>query len=119
MERGYVSGPIYGTGNKRNRPAFEWAAARLRELRIEPVTPFEIDHNHDGPCIGRRVTDRPGDPHRYGCYLLADFPVIATCNGLYTLPGWSQSLGSRAEVAFARALYIPINHDYFEEARRL
>jgi hypothetical protein len=104
-ERVYIAGPIGGRPNG-NRDAFARRAVTLRAAGFEPVNPWEVDHSHGGGCSGRD-TGRPGDPHRYTCYLLADIRALASCDAISLLDGWASSPGARAEVAFAAACGIP------------
>lgn len=102
--RVYISGPIAGQPN-RNRAVFAEAAKWLRVIgRVVPLNPHDVTAEHPGlPCFGR-PTGRPDDPHRYGCYLLADLAAMRDCDAIIFLPGWETSSGARVEAEFAKAI---------------
>lgn len=102
----YISGPIGGRPNG-NREAFQESAEFLRGLGYTVVNPHEVSHDHDGPCARGKSTGRDGDPHQYGCYLLADMRELAQCEAIWLLSDWRHSPGARAEVEFAKASGIP------------
>jgi len=55
-------------------------------------------------------------------WLKQDFAVLENCDKLfvYKMPGWEDSLGVKAEIAYAETLEIPIEYiEYEEEPREL
>lgn len=102
----YIAGPIAGYPNG-NREAFAERAEMIIAAGWEPVNPHEVDHAHEGACIGV-ATDRPDDPHLYGCYLRADIRELMTCDAYTLLRGWYASKGARVERHVAQALGIPL-----------
>lgn len=102
----YLAGPMTGIPYY-NFPAFEEAAAELRERGIEVISPAEMDLE-DG-----LVPDPNGEdsqPRRYAYYLARDIRVIAErdVEAVVVLQGWEKSGGAKTEVAFIRALKRPV-----------
>lgn len=91
--RVYVSGPMTGLPEL-NFPAFHAAAKRLRDQGAIPVNP--ADH---GLVEGAQWAD----------YLRYDLAMVATCERLLLLPGWSRSKGARLELHNARELGMPVD----------
>ena len=103
-KRIYIAGPMTGYDDL-NFPAFHAAAATFRAIGIDVVNPAEIN-----PAIEADWVD---------C-MRADIQQLATCTGIYLLPGWEKSRGASLEHDIARtlgfdvalapgALYIPLN----------
>jgi hypothetical protein len=88
----YLAGPMSGLPEY-NFPAFRDAAARLRALLFDVVSPVELDHG-------------PGEPGSYSNqhYLRNDLRALLDCDAIALLPGWEQSIGARCEVAVAITL---------------
>lgn len=106
MKRIYIAGPIAGQPDG-NREAFRHRAALLESMGFIAVNPHEVDHSHEGECIGD-ATDRPEDEHRYGCYLRADVEVLMKCDGYTLLPEWATSRGARVERHVASIIGLPL-----------
>jgi hypothetical protein len=104
----YIAGPINGVPDG-NRPAFKEAADRVRAAGHEPVNPWDIPPDHDGPCC-------PGDPpdhdpvglHAYGCYLRADILQLMWCDAIMLLENWHQSRGASTESHIAWSLGLQV-----------
>lgn len=99
----YVAGPM--TGYPRwNYAAFTDAAARLRAAGYQVTAPHEMDEargfDPDAPVDDFGRAD-------YVTALLSDIHAVAAACGVAVLPGWSDSPGATAEVAFAAAIGIP------------
>lgn len=103
--RVYISGAIAGKPDG-NRPLFQQYEEYFTQGGHEVVNPHKVDHAHEGPCHGKS-TERPGDPHKYGCYLLADIKALSNCEAIFMLPGWQGSRGARTEHAYATACGLP------------
>ena len=88
MMRVYVSGPMSRLPDF-NYPAFEAAAARLRALRLEPVSPHTIGQ-HDG--------------WTWDDYMEAAIELQRGCDAIFLLPGWRNSRGATVEYYVAQAL---------------
>jgi hypothetical protein len=92
-----------------NRAAFAAAVETLTQLGLEPVSPWDIPGEHNGPCANGKINDaEPEGQHRYGCYLMMDLLALARCDAIFLLRGWQESPGARAERAFAEALGLQI-----------
>ena len=90
--RVYLAGPMRGRV-RYNFDAFAEAAAELRELGYEVVSPAE--HDLEQGFNIRQV-------------LAWDLEQVIGADAVVTLPGWAHSLGALAEVATARAVGIPV-----------
>ena len=101
----FVSGPINGKPNG-NREAFNQRASELRTLGHEPVTPWDVAPDHDGPCIGRPVDH--GSDHRYGCLFRKGLTALMSCEAVTFLEDWERSPGASLENSVARIMDMPI-----------
>lgn len=90
--RVYISGPMTGLPEL-NFPAFNAAAAALREAGFEVVNPAEI--NPDG-----RKT--------WAQCMRADIRELCTCDALALLQGWEGSQGAHLELQLAHRLGMTI-----------
>lgn len=95
-QRIYISGPI-SRMPKKNRPAFDQAAAELRAAGYEPVSPFDNGVDPDA---------------EWGVHMRADIKMMVDCDGVAVLKGWTRSQaisrGANVEVDLARALGMPV-----------
>ena len=90
----YIAGPIRGMHNY-NQLAFYQAQKRLEQLGHEVINPIQMDLDHDGEinaCTNQLVYAR-----RDAGEILSR-PIDA----IYMLAGWSNSVGSKAELALAQ-----------------
>lgn len=87
MKRLYISGPMTGMPDW-NYPAFNAKASELRAMGLEVVNPAE---------------DKEPDLE-WSDYLRIDIRLLMDCDGIYMLPGWSESRGARLEHHVAREL---------------
>lgn len=94
--RVYLSGKMSGEPLF-NFPAFHAAAHRLRGRGYEVISPAEM-------------AGEAADAREYADLLTGCILTIASGNvdAIVVLEGWEQSGGARAEVAFARALGLPV-----------
>ena len=90
----YIAGPMSGLPEL-NFPAFHAEAARLRALGYEVVNPAEINAEH------------PGD---WASCMKADLKQMMDCNGIYLLPGWTESRGATLEHSLAQTLGMVIHY---------
>lgn len=90
----YLSGPMSGLP-EHNYPAFAKAAADLRALGIEVVSPHELDHLL---AEGASWED----------YMRNDLKALMDCTHLVLLPGWEDSRGAHLEVHLAHRLGITV-----------
>lgn len=103
----YLAGKMSGCEDY-NFPAFHEAAQSLRDLGISVESPAEMEDLND---YKDGVT-----PEQYRQLLTRDLSLISgmgRINGrpvdaVVVLLGWEESPGAKAEVAFARALKIPV-----------
>lgn len=91
-KRIYISGKIGDPHNPHVRPKFNSAAQQLAAADFEPVNPLDNGLPADAPWIE---------------HILADLRLLATCDGVYLLPDWTDSDGARIECLFAELLGRP------------
>lgn len=105
----YLAGPMRGYENF-NFPAFDYAAAKLREVGFEVFSPAENDRKTIG---GENFVNKTGDEKELEAKtgfnirkaLRDDTHYICVhADGIALLPGWEKSVGAVAEHALARAL---------------
>ncbi|MFA5525937.1 MAG: DUF4406 domain-containing protein [Acholeplasmataceae bacterium] len=89
----YIAGPMTGIP-EHNFPAFNEAAARLREEGWFVVNPAEN--------FGGR-TDLPRHE-----YMRLDIKMLADCEAIYLLPGWERSRGAMMEYKVALELELDV-----------
>ena len=99
----YVAGPMRGYADF-NFPAFDEAAARLRQAGYRVVSPADLDRAcaflpTDTPSVDRQLVAR---------FLMRDLAEIAHVDGIALLDGWGSSAGVKVEVSMANALGIPV-----------
>jgi hypothetical protein len=95
----YLAGQMSGIPQF-NFPAFCAAAARLRELGWEVVSPAELDDAEDKGAALASATGNPADAGRtWGDFLARDVKLIADggIQGIVFLPNWYRSRGARLE----------------------
>jgi hypothetical protein len=102
--RVYIAGPINGMLNG-NQEAFKLRAEELEARGYEPINPWDVPPDHDGPCTGDPVDHEP--VHRYGCYMRKDLEALMTCDAISLLDGWERSRGATVEEAVAKILGMP------------
>lgn len=110
----YVAGPMRGIPEF-NFPAFNAAAAGLRELGHTVFNPAERDNQRHGTDIskGNSTGDEAVAAKDHGFNLreaLADdlLWICSTADAVALLPGWETSKGATAERATALALGLNI-----------
>lgn len=91
--RTYLSGPMTGLPDF-NFPAFNSAATVLRGEGLDVINPAE-----------HGVIDGWG----WADYLRHDISLLATCDQIVLLPGWSQSKGARLELHIAQQLGMRVH----------
>jgi len=89
----YLAGPMTSYPEF-NYPAFNDAAARLREAGHDVVNPAENDNGESGK--------------EWSYYMRLDMHHVLSVEGVAVLPGWEDSRGARLEVVVAVSLGLPI-----------
>lgn len=103
--RVYLSGKMSGEPEF-NFPAFRTATEDLRRRGYEVISPVEMDEEEGfTPDPSKDLT-----PEEYSHFLARDVAAMAASEieAIVVLAGWEQSGGAKAEVAFARALGLPV-----------
>lgn len=106
----YLAGPMRGLPDL-NFPAFDAAAAKLREWGHEVFNPAERDRDVYGEDFAAGTSGDPAEIPKFDLReaLFADLAWIClNADAVVTLPGWRQSAGASAEVAVAAALGITV-----------
>ncbi|WP_337056333.1 DUF4406 domain-containing protein [Pseudomonas sp. USHLN015] len=93
MRRIYLAGPMTGLPEF-NFPAFNAEAARLRAAGDAVTNPAE-----HGIIDGYEWVD----------YMKLDIQMLAACNTIHLLPGWSKSRGASIEYRLAKDLGLQIS----------
>ena len=88
----YISGPTLGHEST-HEAAFAAAAETLRKGGHEPANPATI---------------QLGPEASWSDYMDAALPMLATCQGIYLLPGWSKSKGACIEHQLAVGLGLEV-----------
>lgn len=110
----YMAGPMTGY-DEFNFPAFHRAAAKLRlEFPLwNIVSPAEMDESfglhpeHEG-MEKVEGTDATTTNEVRSFYMRRDLPIVAACQAIVLLDGWSKSAGVVHELAVARACFLDI-----------
>lgn len=86
--RVYISGPMRGVPQL-NFPAFDAAAATVRQAGWEAVSPADLDRQH---------VSLPGADYLRDI-LARDLAALLQCQAIALLPGWRMSEGAVTEIA--------------------
>lgn len=93
----YISGPITGMPDL-NRPAFDAAAAAIREAGYVPINPFDL--------IDQQAAERDG--WQWADFMRVDIAALCRADAVLMLGGWRISRGANVERAIAGMLDFPI-----------
>jgi hypothetical protein len=105
----YISGPITGHDDYRNRfaAAERWAVS---VGGVETVNPLDVTACPDGSCEDWPANPRQPNGHTWACLLRYDLIAMLACDGVVTLPGWERSRGAVLEVTTALAVGLTVTH---------
>lgn len=110
----YLAGPMTGIPQF-NFPAFDAAAADLRDRGFDVISPAELDRPETRAAALASEDGSPGtgttSGETWGDFLARDVKLIADAGleAIVVLPGWSGSRGARLETFIASALNaIPV-----------
>lgn len=100
----YLAGPMSGYP-RWNFPAFEAAAAQLRALGYEVVSPAENDlaHGVDPNAPGFTFTEKD-----YADAMRRDVAILLEVDGVALLDGWNESRGASLEAQIGLALGLEV-----------
>lgn len=109
MTRVYIAGPMSGLPQF-NLPAFDEAAAQLRDEGYDVVSPAEMDDptiraiSLASPDGNINTLESHGET--WAQFLARDVALVAggEFHALFVLPGWERSRGARLETFLARAM---------------
>lgn len=105
----YLCGPMTGIEHY-NFPAFDKAAAQLREAGHTVFNPAENDRENGFDAVVLELEGHEAAEHGFSLRETLKQDLSWICDhaeGLALLPGWEDSKGANAEVALATALKIP------------
>ena len=97
----YLSGPIRGIPRK-NYPAFDDVRDRAKKVGYRVISPVDLNRK-DGIFEETQYTE-----HQDATSMLRDYNALAKCDCIILLPGWLNSKGALAELAFAKYLGLPV-----------
>lgn len=108
----YIAGPMTGIPQF-NFPAFDAAAADLREQGYDVVSPAELDDDETRAAALASPDGAPGSGssknETWGDFLARDLKLVAdVIDGIAVLPGWNKSSGARTETFMAFVCNKPI-----------
>lgn len=108
----YVAGPMTGIPSF-NFPAFDAAAAELRQMGYTVVSPAEMDDEETRATAMASPDGSPGSGsskgETWGDFLARDVKLVADqVDGIVVLPGWHKSRGARLETFVAFLCGKPI-----------
>ena len=89
----YIAGKITGLPIEVSFAAFEKAEQYLVSEGHEPVNPMKLPHDH-----GRTWAE----------YMRECFDALNTCEAIYMMPGYVNSIGACAEHEVARSLGLKV-----------
>lgn len=110
MTRLYLAGPMTGIAHY-NFPAFDEAAAKLREAGHTVFNPAEHDRETGFDAVALNLKGTEAAEHGFSLRdtLKADLSWICdNAEGIAVLPNWGFSRGARVEVSLGQALKIPV-----------
>lgn len=87
MKKCYISGPISGTEDYKER--FAAAEQQVRALGMQPVNPVTLMHDHD---------------KKWSSYMRVALLAMLDCQAIYFLDGWLQSEWANIEFNLAQEL---------------
>jgi hypothetical protein len=107
----YIAGPMRGIPLY-NFPAFDAAKEKLISLGHIPISPADIDRSN-GFDPAKLPVDHDWDSiESIGLdvrqIVRRDLMALVSCEAVYLLDGWRESIGARAEVAVAQWLGLPL-----------
>lgn len=120
MSKAYLAGPMSGIP-KFNFPAFFEAAAALRRIGFDIVSPAELDCKEDGDAAMQSKDGNPTDAKRsWGDFLARDVKLLADTGikSIVFLPNWQTSKGAKLEAFVGLLLgfdfweYVPGTDEY-------
>jgi hypothetical protein len=110
----YIAGPMTGIPQF-NYQAFISAAADLRSMGFDVVSPAELDDPEDRAAAlaspdGKMLTYTAGTGKTWGDFLARDVKLLADdgIEGIFVLPGWEKSKGARLETFVGHLNGLPI-----------
>ena len=87
----YIAGPMRGLADL-NYPTFNHAARKLRGMGWHVENPAEIGEGLGTP---EKINS---DPALLAAVMAADIHALETCDAIFLLPGWQDSIGARKEL---------------------
>ena len=109
-KRIYIAGPMRGLPNY-NYPAFNVVANRLRAEGWLVESPAEISERFG------TADEIAADEACLAKLMMLEKCIVTTCDAIYLLRGWENSVGTRDELAIALKMKMPIFLESEEASR--
>lgn len=99
-ERIYISGKMRHLAEAESRRIFAEAQHKLEAQGYEAINPWLLaDAKMDAGC------------KEWGDFIMFDLAVLKTCDAIYMLPNWTDSLGANIEINYAKGNGIKIIYE--------
>lgn len=116
--RVYLSGPIAGVPDFRDRFAAAGEAARAKLGDVEIIDPCDVaELSHDGVSCAPGYSAGEDAGHSSACFMRTDLIALLTCDEIWMLPDHGRSRGATVELAVARACGMVV-HSPYEQGQR-
>ena len=116
--RVYLSGPIAGVPDFRDRFAAAGEAARAKLGDVEIIDPCDVAVlSHDGVSCAPGYSAGEDAGHSSACFMRTDLIALLTCDEIWMLPDHGRSRGATVELAVARACGMVV-HSPYEQGQR-
>ena len=106
-KRVYIAGPMSGYPGL-NFYKFDNTRDALRTQGYDVISPADITRRIWKDKYGTDFDPNGEHDGEYGDYLLADLEELSRCDAIYLMPGWRDSKGVAAELAFAKCMGLEI-----------
>ena len=117
--RVYLSGPIAGVPDFRDRFAAAGEAARAKLGDVEIIDPCDVAVlSHDGVSCAPGYSAGEDAGHSSACFMRTDLIALLTCDEIWMLPDHGRSRGATVELAVARACGMVVHSPYEQGQNR-
>ena len=114
--RVYLSGPIAGVPDFRDRFAAAGEAARAKLGDVEIIDPCDVAVlSHDGVPCAPGYSSGEDTGHSSACFMRTDLIALLTCDEIWMLHGHERSRGATVELAVARACGMVVHSPHEQE----
>ena len=111
--RVYLSGPIAGIPDFRERFVEAGNAARAQLGDVEIVDPCNVAGlSHDGVSCAPGYAAGEDDGHSSACFMRTDLLALLTCDEIWMMPGHERSRGAAVELVVAKACGMVVHGEH-------